>query len=504
MLGGLAGSMEWWRFARHPRARRRVHVRRAAGPVRAIRARHAAATSVRSERRHVGCLGRDHRAGSGRRADGTLGWRWVFWINLPMIVVVAWAARLALRRTRSRRRPGERPLNVDRTGACSPVGARLLLAADDTGSAPVALVPAVLFFFHERQHPVAGVHAPPDLAGRERRGVLRGRGLPGRRGVSAATAPGRPGRADLGGRGRRWCWRRSAGRRGRWAPPGWGRASASRSSRERRSSFAGTLAMAVPAGGPVLPIARPTASPGWAWASPRRRCSRWSWPTSGRAARDSRHLDPAGPPGRRRAGHGDGRHRVRALALGVDDPRGGEGRRARAGGDPRRPPHVPAAAAAGRDRRDRLPLAARRARAGARAVAREVPVGSGTSGTRRQRFLPLWHKSGGRDHCRSRPTSCAAGSGSPTSGRASARRARPRWPAATCSRSCPPASGKSLCYQLPALIDGRLTLVVSPLIALMQDQCAALRARGLDGVEMIASSMTSEAVAETLARVRGR
>ena len=66
----------------------------------------------------------------------------------------------------------------------------------------------------------------------------------------------------------------------------------------------------------------------------------------------------------------------------------------------------------------------------------------------------------------------------------------------------PTGSGKSLCYQLPALIDGQLTLVVSPLIALMQDQYAALRARGLDGVEMIASSMTGEAVAETLARVR--
>ena len=67
----------------------------------------------------------------------------------------------------------------------------------------------------------------------------------------------------------------------------------------------------------------------------------------------------------------------------------------------------------------------------------------------------------------------------------------------------PTGSGKSLCYQLPALIDGQLTLVVSPLIALMQDQYAALRARGLDGVEMIASSMSSQAVAETLARVRG-
>jgi len=56
----------------------------------------------------------------------------------------------------------------------------------------------------------------------------------------------------------------------------------------------------------------------------------------------------------------------------------------------------------------------------------------------------------------------------------------------------PTGAGKSLCYQLPALVLGGLTVVVSPLIALMRDQVSALREYGVGAGSLTSANDESE------------
>ena len=63
----------------------------------------------------------------------------------------------------------------------------------------------------------------------------------------------------------------------------------------------------------------------------------------------------------------------------------------------------------------------------------------------------------------------------------------------------PTGGGKSLCFQLPALVRGGLTVVVSPLIALMKDQVDQLQASGV-AATFLNSSLDAD---EARARLRG-
>ena len=67
----------------------------------------------------------------------------------------------------------------------------------------------------------------------------------------------------------------------------------------------------------------------------------------------------------------------------------------------------------------------------------------------------------------------------------------------------PTGGGKSLCYQLPALCRPGMAVIVSPLIALMRDQVAALRQLGVEAAALN-SSLTASERTEVRAALRSR
>ncbi|MCY4402772.1 MAG: RecQ family ATP-dependent DNA helicase [Candidatus Poribacteria bacterium] len=66
----------------------------------------------------------------------------------------------------------------------------------------------------------------------------------------------------------------------------------------------------------------------------------------------------------------------------------------------------------------------------------------------------------------------------------------------------PTGHGKSICFQLPALMLPGMTVVVSPLISLMKDQVDTLRTRGIDSVSLMNSTLAWEDYLNEVKRLR--
>lgn len=64
----------------------------------------------------------------------------------------------------------------------------------------------------------------------------------------------------------------------------------------------------------------------------------------------------------------------------------------------------------------------------------------------------------------------------------------------------PTGGGKSVCYQLPALLLPGLSLVISPLISLMKDQVSALRRNGISAA-FLNSSLSPEGFQKTIREI---
>src|SRR5438270_14094589 len=66
----------------------------------------------------------------------------------------------------------------------------------------------------------------------------------------------------------------------------------------------------------------------------------------------------------------------------------------------------------------------------------------------------------------------------------------------------PTGAGKSLCYQLPAVVGGGMAIVVSPLISLMEDQVQQLRDEGIRAA-LINSSLTASQQRQAIEQLHG-